>query len=352
MSRTRVSRTRSQFSAVIAAALLAAALLAAAPSVIRAQGTPSAVPSVVGRIGGTVIARGGQPLGDAQIVIAGTRTGVVSRYDGSYGISGVAAGTYQIRVTRLGYKSATIDGVVVRDGEEARADVTMDAVPAALGAVVVSASRRAEKVTDAPATVTVIGTDILDRSVGNSFANALKEAKGVGFVQVGTTSVAINARGFNSSFNNRFLMVEDGRIAVLPENGLPVGQFTATPKVDLAGMEVLVGPGSALYGPDASSGVLSLTTKDPRQFPGATLEVTGGSRSYADVQGRYAGVRGNVGFKVAGEYQSANDWENYLSYNVGGTVVAPNAAGSVAESALRNPIDWKATTARGSGAVV
>jgi iron complex outermembrane receptor protein len=200
--------------------------------------------------------------------------------------------------------------------------------------------------------VTVIGTDILDQSVGNTFAGALKEAKGVDFIQVGMTNIAINARGFNSSFNNRFLMVEDGRIAVLPENGLPVGQFTFTPKVDLAGMEVLVGPGSALYGPDASSGVLSLTTKDPRQFPGATLEATGGSRSYADVQGRYAGVTGNLGYKVAGEYQTANDWENYLSYNAGGTVVAPGTAGSVSERALRNPIDWKATTARGSGALV
>ena len=40
-------------------------------------------------------------------------------------------------------------------------------------------------------------------------------------------------------------MLEDGRVAVLPENGLPVGQFTAIPKVDLAGIEVLTGPGAA-----------------------------------------------------------------------------------------------------------
>ena len=65
------------------------------------------------------------------------------------------------------------------------------------------------------------------------------------------TSVGINARGFNSSFNNRMLMIEDGRVSVLPENGLPVGTLTATPKVDISGIEVLVGPGSALYGPDA-----------------------------------------------------------------------------------------------------
>jgi outer membrane receptor for ferrienterochelin and colicin len=100
-------------------------------------------------------------------------------------------------------------------------DVALEGAPATLGGVVVSASRRVEKITDAPATVTSIGTDVLDNTVGNTYAVALKEAKGLDFIQTGMTTVAINARGFNSSFNNRFLMVEDGRIAVLPRTGCP-----------------------------------------------------------------------------------------------------------------------------------
>jgi iron complex outermembrane receptor protein len=130
--------------------------------------------------------------------------------------------------------------------------------------------------------------------------------------------------------------------------------------VDLAGIEVLVGPGSALYGPDASNGVLSLRTKDPRQSKGGTIELTGGNRSYADVQGRYAGVTsgGSFGYKVAGEYQTANDWDNYLCYNSGGSIVATPgskptcATGQVREDNLKQAIDWKAKTARGTGAVV
>jgi iron complex outermembrane receptor protein len=127
------------------------------------------------------------------------------------------------------------------------------------------------------------------------------------------TTAAINARGFNSSFNNRMLMIEDGRIAVLPENGLPVGTMTAIPKVDLAGIEVLVGPGAALYGADASNGVLTLQTKDPRQYPGTTVEVAGGNRSYNDVQFRHAGVAGRWGYKVTGERQAAKEWDNRIA---------------------------------------
>lgn len=322
--------------------LLAALLLA-----------PAAAGAQTGRIAGTVTDPTNAPVPSAQVLIVATRQAATTDERGRYTITNVMPGTYDVSIRRIGQRPTTIPSVVVRAGEETRVDATLETAAFELAGMTVSASRRAEKITDAPATVTVIGTEQLDASVGNTFAGALKEAKGVDFIQVGMTSIAINARGFNSSFNNRFLMVEDGRISVLPENGLPVGQFTITPKVDLAGMEVLVGPGSALYGPDASSGVLSLRTKDPRQYPGTTIEVTGGNRNYRDVQGRYAGSRGNLGFKVAGEYQAANDWENFLSYNAGGSVVAPGTAGSVSENALRgNPIDWNATAARGSGALV
>ena len=320
-------------------------LLAAAPAALQAQ---------TGRIAGTITDANQAPLASATISIPATRQGATSDAQGRYVITNVAQGTYEVRVQRIGGRMETFSNVVVTEGQETRLDATLRVAPLALAGVVVSASRRTEKVTEAPATITVITTDQLDQSVGNSFVAALKEAKGVDFIQTGMTSIAINARGFNSSFNNRFLMVEDGRISVLPENGLPVGQFTPTPKVDLAGMEVLVGPGSALYGPDASSGVLSLTTKDPRQFPGTTFEVTGGNRSYADIQARHAGVNGNIGYKIAGEYQTAKDWENNLTYNAAGGIYNPAVGGpNVSESNLRgNPIDWKTGVTRGSGALV
>ena len=302
----------------------------------------------LGRVAGMVTDAARLPLAGAQLTLVGTRLGAISDADGRFRITGVPAGTYAVRVQRLGQRTRLVSGVIVRAGEEARLDVTLEAAPATLGGVVVSASRRVEKITDAPATVTSVGAEQLDNTVGNLFAAALKEAKGLDFIQTGMTSVAINARGFNSSFNNRMLMVEDGRISVLPENGLPVGNFTPTPKVDLAGMEVLVGPGSALYGPDAANGVLSLRTKDPRQFPGATLEVTGGNRSYLDVQGRYARAAGDWGMKVSGEYQRADDWENTLAYTtaVGTTPV------TLRENQLKDPINWNARVLRGSGAVV
>jgi outer membrane receptor for ferrienterochelin and colicins len=310
-----------------------------------------------GSVRGTVAGRDGEALAGARVTVSGTRLSAVTDPLGAFAIRGIPVGTHQLRVSHIGFRETTSE-VAVRSGEESLVAIQLEDKPFELDAMVVSASRQSERVTEAPATITRIGTAELDATIGNTFAGALKEVKGLDFIQVGMTSVGINARGFNSSFNNRMLMVEDGRVMVLPENGLPVGQFTATPKVDLAGIEVLIGPGAALYGADASSGVISLTTKDPRDYPGLTVEVTGGNRSYRDLQARYAGSSGNWGYKVSGEFQEAEDWENRLT--LVGSLARTYREGDVAAGTVMPEVgrggqaglNWDASVLRGSGAIV
>ena len=316
---------------------LAVALIAAA--------APAAAAAQTGRISGTVTDETHAPIVGAQVSVPGTGIGATTDDAGHYALVRLTPGRYELRVQRVGMRPQTVVDVAVRADAETRVDVTMSRAPITLAGVVVSASRRAEKITEAPATVTRIEASEIENTVGNSFAPALKTAKGLDYVQIGMTSVAVNARGFNSAFNNRMLMLEDSKIAVLPESGLPIGGLTIVPKVDLASVEVLVGPGSALYGPDASNGVITLSTKDPREYPGTTLEVTGGSRTYYDIQGRQAGVVGNgrFGYKVAGEYQAANDWENHNVY-------APiNAASPPSQE---QNADFNTNVARGEGALI
>jgi iron complex outermembrane receptor protein len=304
------------FRTILARAIRGAAILAAIPALALAQ---------TGRISGTVTDGSKNPVAGAQVLVSAVGLSAESGADGKYTVTGVPAGTYQIQVYRLGFKAKTMTGVTVTAGQSASLPISLEAAAVQLGGVVVSASRRVEKVTDAPAAITTIDAHALEGTVGNSFAPALKGVPGIDFIQVGVTASAVNARGFNSSFNTRMLQTEDGRIATLPEAGLPAGTLTTIPKVDIASIEVLTGPGSALYGPDASNGVITLSTKDPKAFPGYTLELSGGTRSFYDVQGRYAHVTsdGKWGFKFNGEKQSANDYNYAPSYqNPGGATLA------------------------------
>lgn len=283
----KISNQAKQFCTLFAALVT---MMTAFPSFAAAQG---------GRITGTVTGADNRPIADAQVVLINTSFRAVTDATGGFTINGVPSGRYELRAQRIGEQPRTI--LVDVGTGITQANVQLVRAPLELGGVVVSASRRAEKITDAPATITRIDALQIDNSAGgNGFAAALKGVKGLDFLQIGMTSIAVNARGFNSSFNNRMLQMEDGRISVLPESGLPLGALSSISKVDLASAEVLVGPGSALYGPDASNGVITLSTRDPRAFPGITLEATGGNRSYMDFQGRYAASMGNFGAKVSG----------------------------------------------------
>lgn len=315
--------------------LLSCALLLALPSLAAAQN---------GRITGTVRDSLARALSQAQVSVVGTAYSGSTNEAGRFTIAGVRPGLYVVEVRRIGSRARRIVDVRVRENEETALEVTLGGVSVELAPLVVSASRRAEKVTEAPATLTRIEATAIENTVGNSFSGALKGVMGLDFIQVGVTSAAVNARGFNSSFNNRMLMMEDNRVAVLPENGLPVGAFTAIPKIDLAAAEVLVGPGSALYGPDASNGVVTLTTRDPREYPGTTIEASSGSRSYVDVQARHASTfGGRWGFKIMGEYQAANDWRNQNQY-------APVPPATTASPELN--ADFNTDVIRGAGALV
>jgi outer membrane receptor for ferrienterochelin and colicins len=333
-------------------------LLPALALALFAAFLPALAQAQAGTVTGTVTGADGEPVASASVGVVGARLSALTDEGGAFTLRAVPTGTHRLRVTALGHADGSVD-VTVRSGGVSRVDVRLQPRTLELDALVLSASRRMERVTEAPASITRVGPEVLDNTVGNTFAAALKEVKGLDFVQVGVTSVGINARGFNSSFNNRMLMVEDGRVSVLPENGLPVGAFTPTPKVDLEGIEVLVGPGAALYGADASSGVLSLQTKDPRDHPGTIVEVTGGNRAYRDVQARHAGVIGDWGFKVAGEYQEADDWSNRLTLLPGSRAKEyepgdETQAGWMPEIGPGGQLglDWQARAMRGTAALV
>lgn len=322
--------------ALVALNALAVLGLAVSPALASAQ---------TGRISGVVSDSASAPLAGAQISVVGANLRTVSDDAGRFLITGVAPGTYEVRAQHVGQRAVSLAGVNVRGNEETKLNITLARVPIQVAGVVVSASRRTEKVTEAPATVTRLDVQEIENTVGNSFGSALKQVKGVDFIQTGIMSVGINVRGFNTAFNNRVLQLEDGRIAVLPESGLPLGTLTTIPKVDIGSVEVLVGPGAALYGPDASSGVVTLATKDPRAYRGTTLDVSGGSRTYYDLQGRHAGVFGGEkwGYKLSAEYASANDWENHNDYGP----VAPATTPSPELNA-----DFNTNVVRGEGALV
>ena len=262
-----------------------------------------------GSLAGTVRdADSGESLPGANVVLADTELGTSTNPQGRYRIEAIPAGSYTVRVSFVGYEPKT-ENITITGGETTTLTMTLRSRTFVGDEIVVTGSKRPEKILDSPVQVEAISADELATTGGGTFLAALGNLKGVDFVDVGINGQGISARGFNNHFNTRMLSMVDGRLATLPGTGLPQGNFLPTSQLDVQAIEVVVGPASALYGPNAHTGVVNVITKDPWDQSGVALDMRGGSNQLLDVNGRIAGtVNDRFGWKVTGQFMNAEDY--------------------------------------------
>ncbi|MEZ5313633.1 MAG: TonB-dependent receptor [Thermoanaerobaculia bacterium] len=119
--------------------------------------------------------------------------------------------------------------------------------------------------------------------------------------QSGIYDYNLNTRGFNSSLNRRVATLVDGRDPSVPFLGSQEWAAISFPLDDLAQAELVRGPSAALYGANASSGVLNLVTKRPRDSQGGLIRLTGGELSTFNGDFRWAGsITDSTYYKVLG----------------------------------------------------
>ncbi|MFN3596519.1 MAG: TonB-dependent receptor [Rubricoccaceae bacterium] len=260
-----------------------------------------------------------ETLPGVNVLLVGTSYGATTGASGRYAITNVPAGTYTARATFVGYAAAETQ-VVVRRGETVTLNLGL--APAALNLgelTVVSASRRGEKITDAPATIGVISRRAIDESAGN-VGELVARVKGVDYVRAGVVGTGFNVRGFSSAFNPKNLQINDGRLSSLIATGLPLGALSTTVKEDIERVEVVLGPTAALYGPNAHNGLVSIITRDPRTSPGTTVVAGGGSQNVLTTRARHAQVLSErMAFKLAGAFSRGTEFDYVDSVYVGTT---------------------------------
>ncbi|HIG76341.1 MAG TPA: hypothetical protein EYQ24_17725, partial [Bacteroidetes bacterium] len=302
-------------------------LLCALAALTTAAAAQSA--SFEGRV---TVAETGEPLVGATLLLDGTIYGATTDIDGRYRFS-APAGDYALVASFIGYATERRD-LTATAGATVREDFALAEAATEVGQVVVTgASRRPERITDSPATVQVLSGADLQQYPGVSYEQALSRLKGVDYVRSGITGFGINARGFNSAFNTKMLLLTDNRRQVLPGAGLPFANMNPVIKEDVERVEVILGPSSALYGPNAHNGTVNVITKDPRNSQGLTIVAEGGmggadSEVYS-ARGRYAQAFADnrVAVKVAGEYTGGQDFAFTDTVYVSVPAPTPEAAG-------------------------
>jgi len=175
---------------------------------------------------------------------------------------------------------------------------------------VTSVAKRKEKLSDAPAAIYVITHDDIMRSGFTTIPDMLRLAPNLEVAQLSSTTYAISARGFNVGFNaslsNKLLILIDGRSVYTPLFGGVYWDMQAMPPEDIERIEVISGPGAALWGANAVNGVVNIITRNSSDTQGGLLTVGAGNYQLYDAV-QYGGRLGpNLTYRVHGEFTHFN----------------------------------------------
>ena len=153
---------------------------------------------------------------------------------------------------------------------------------------------------------TVQEAEIARKASSAQLPKLLEFTPGAEVTQSGLYDFNVNTRGFNSSLNRRVAVLIDGRDPTVSMSGAQEWAAIGFPLDDIAAVDFVRGPSAALYGANASSGVISITTRQPRDSPGGMVRFTTGELGTANLDLRWAGklAEGWYGKVVAGSRRS------------------------------------------------
>ena len=288
-------------------------VLAAALSAWAAREVAGQAPGArTGTIQGVVTrAETRTPLSDVFVTVRRTGATVLTDTAGRYVLPAVPEGPQTILFRRIGQLPSE-RGVDVVAGGAQTLDVELESPAVMLGTVVVRAvSRAPERIVEAPAAVAVVDAHTLTAISSTGQAPlALAAVPGVDIVQSGVNDFNVNARGFNSSLNRRMLVLQDGRDLSIALLGSQEWYAMALPTEDFERVEVVRGPGSALYGANAFNGVVNITTPTAREVRGTKVSLSGGELSSFRGDVRHADLFGSdrFGYRVNVGYNRSESW--------------------------------------------
>ncbi|MDX2128722.1 MAG: TonB-dependent receptor [Chloroherpetonaceae bacterium] len=252
---------------------------------------------------GNVVSVDTEPAVGVSIFIKGTRIGTKANSEGKYRLAMIPVGAQTVVITGVGYAKKEI-AMSFEAGETKQLDINLEIEAVrAQDIVVIGASRRPQKITDAPASVAAITPIELERATAHGqLGKVLENQVGIDVAQSGANDFNINTRGFNNSINRRVLVLIDGRDPSTPLLNLQEWNSLTSALSDVKQLEVVRGPGSALFGLNAYNGVINITTNAPRDVLGTRASLTYGEFETYRGDFRHAGALGDFSYKIAGGF--------------------------------------------------
>lgn len=185
---------------------------------------------------------------------------------------------------------------------------------------VTSVTRREDRFFDSAAAIYVITQEDIRRSGMTTLSDLLRMVPGMEVARFNSNIWAVTSRGFNSYFARKLLVLIDGRSVYTPLFSGVYWDVQDLMLEDVERIEVIRGPGGALWGANAMNGVINVITKSAADTRGGLFVGQGGTIEEINSGLRYGArlgdvdVRGYVKFSSFDSFRTAvggagfDDW--------------------------------------------
>jgi iron complex outermembrane receptor protein len=254
------------------------------------------------------------------VIIDGTNFGTVTDFDGNFVINTSQGAPLTLIVSYMGYSAERVDVTSTSQNINVMLSAGQN-----LEEVIISASRSAQKVTDAPASVSVISSRQIENSAQVAEpSRILVSVPGVQIQQQTANSMNIEMRAGSGVFGTSTYIMRDNRGLITPAAGTFFSFQQGLSNLDLASVEIVRGAAGVLYGPGVTSGVVHFRSKSPIDYTGNAVSMWGGDLNTFGSEFRIARANDNktFGWKINARVNSGDDFtyddEAELAANVGG----------------------------------
>ena len=239
------------------------------------------------------------------VIIDGTNIGTVTDFDGNFVINTSQGAPLTLVVSYMGYSAERVDVTSASQNISVMLSAGQN-----LEEVIISASRKAQKVTDAPASVSVISSRQIENSAQvTDPARLLVSVPGVQIQQQSTNTLNFEMRAGSGTFGTSTFVMQDNRSLITPAAGTFLSFQQGLSNLDLASVEIVRGAAGVLYGPGVTSGVVHFRTKSPIDYTGSSASFWGGEMNTIGSEFRIARANDDktFGWKINARINSGDD---------------------------------------------
>ena len=175
-------------------------------------------------------------------------------------------------------------------------------IEALMDITVTSAGRTAQRAQDVAAAIYVITRDDILHSGLRTLPEILRLAPGVHVARASASKWAVSIRGFNDVFSNKLLILVDGRSVYNRSFSGVFWDGLDVPVDAIERIEVIRGPGGALWGANAVNGILNIITRHAADTRGVAVDVETGTLDHGRVSLRYGRTAGSLAYRVHAQW--------------------------------------------------